>query len=202
MALIPGTSDMETQETAPTPIGGSAALWASLMSVARSGLNALGYMEWAVLRNYNPATENKNPPFIAVQRLSAVVNPWVSGRDIATTRDGTEKFLHVESVAENTTFRLSAFRNTDLFDESQGAEAWDVLCDLRLWLFSDAGISALRENSIYPLRCGNVSEPAVMTSNGVFEFMPSFDLTVQTIRETEMEQNLFVSAGGEKIKGV
>jgi hypothetical protein len=47
-----------------------------------------------------------------------------------------------------------------------------------------------------------VSEPAVMTDNGVFEFMPSFDLTVQTIRETEMEQDLFVSAGGEKIKGV
>ena len=207
MALIPGTTDMSVPESGERPASGSAAVWTALVSVLKAGLAALGYAEWAVLRNYNPVTENFRRPVITMQRISMTVSTWNAGKDITVIRNGAERFMHVESTIENTVFRISAFSKRDITGITEGStepdpEAWDVLCGLRLWLWSDAGISMLRQNGLCPVNAVQVNGPVIISDNDVFETIPAFDMTVQVIRETDTEQAEFVSAEGQKIKGV
>ena len=131
---------MSLQEGNGGALKGYAALWAALVPAAKSGLSALGHGDWAVLRNYNPAAENYNPPLIALQRIMTAPKPWAASHDRTAIRDGKETLLHIESVIETVSFRISAFAKRDVSGETGTAEAWDVLCGLRLWISGDAGL--------------------------------------------------------------
>lgn len=147
-------------------------IFTDIIAVIREGLYVLGYADWDVRQGVQPFVSSIKKPTLVITMLSSPHYGWQHSSD-----EIGDKIIHKEKLYQEFNFSLQAIQKTGGVNQSL-----NVINAIALFLNSDQGVNALQIRGYGIDRIREIRTGFVSNDSDVYERVPSFDFTVNTLQ--------------------